>query len=124
MRIDRIPDKAAAAFPARERQKLSAAMASARLGLTNSPRSMRIVASACFLLRPAARRSWMVSAMGLPPGGGSGCHFPVRPWRKGGNPKMAVQEYLKNHSEFEFVQTVHEKLLVTVPPDGHLKRVR
>jgi cephalosporin hydroxylase len=50
--------------------------------------------------------------------------FPDRPWGKGDNPKTAVWEYLKSHPEFEIDQTVHEKLLVTVAPDGYLKRVR
>jgi cephalosporin hydroxylase len=50
--------------------------------------------------------------------------FPDRPWGPGDNPKTAVWEYLKSHSEFEIDKGIHEKLLITVAPDGYLKRVR
>lgn len=50
--------------------------------------------------------------------------FPDRPWSKGNNPKTAVWEYLKNHSEFEIDKSIENKLLITVAPDGYLKRVR
>lgn len=50
--------------------------------------------------------------------------FPDRPWGQGDNPKTAVWEYLKTHDEFEIDQTIHNKLLITVAPDGYLKRVR
>lgn len=50
--------------------------------------------------------------------------FPDRPWDKGNNPKTAVWEYLKSHTEFEIDQTIQHKLLITVAPDGYLKRVR
>lgn len=50
--------------------------------------------------------------------------FPNRPWDKGNNPKTAVWEYLENHPEFEIDRAMHEKLLITVAPDGYLKRVR
>jgi cephalosporin hydroxylase len=49
--------------------------------------------------------------------------FPDRPWGRGGNPKTAVWEYLKSHPEFEIDRSIHDKLLVTVAPDGYLKRV-
>lgn len=49
--------------------------------------------------------------------------FPNRPWGPGDNPKTAVWEYLKTHSEFEIDQNVHNKLLITVAPDGYLKRI-
>lgn len=48
--------------------------------------------------------------------------FPDRPWGVGDNPKTAVWEYLKDHPEFEIDQTIHNKLLITVAPDGYLKR--
>jgi cephalosporin hydroxylase len=48
--------------------------------------------------------------------------FPDRPWHPGNSPKTAVWEYLKNHSEFEIDKSIHEKLLITVAPDGYLKR--
>jgi cephalosporin hydroxylase len=50
--------------------------------------------------------------------------FPDRPWGKGDNPKTAVWEYLDGHPEFEIDRSIHEKLLITVAPDGYLKRTR
>lgn len=50
--------------------------------------------------------------------------FPDRPWGKGNNPKTAVWEYLKKHPEFEIDKGIEHKLLITVAPDGYLKRVR
>jgi cephalosporin hydroxylase len=49
--------------------------------------------------------------------------FPDRPWGKGNNPKTAVWEYLKSHPEFEIDKTIEHKLLITVAPDGYLKRI-
>lgn len=50
--------------------------------------------------------------------------FPDRPWGHGDNPKTAVWEYLKTHNEFEIDKSIQHKLLITVAPDGYLKRVR
>lgn len=50
--------------------------------------------------------------------------FPDRPWGPGDNPKTAVWEYLKTHSEFEIDKHIDHKLLISVAPDGYLKRVR
>lgn len=50
--------------------------------------------------------------------------FPDRPWGPGDNPKTAVWEYLKTHPEFEIDKSIQHKLLITVAPDGYLKRVR
>jgi len=50
--------------------------------------------------------------------------FPDRPWGPGNNPKTAVWEYLKSHSEFEIDKQIDHKLLITVAPDGYLRRVR
>jgi cephalosporin hydroxylase len=50
--------------------------------------------------------------------------FPDRPWGPGNNPKTAVWEYLKTHQEFEIDKSIQDKLLVTVAPDGYLRRVR
>jgi cephalosporin hydroxylase len=47
-----------------------------------------------------------------------------RPWRPGSNPKTAVWEYLKHHPEFEIDKKIENKLLITVAPDGYLKRVK
>ena len=48
--------------------------------------------------------------------------FPDRPWGPGNNPKTAVWEYLKTHPEFEIDNVIQNKLLITVAPDGYLKR--
>ena len=49
--------------------------------------------------------------------------YPDRPWGPGDNPKTAVWEYTKAHPEFEIDQSIHEKLQITVAPDGFLKRI-
>ena len=49
--------------------------------------------------------------------------FPDRPWGPGDNPKTAVWEYLRTHPEFEIDKSIQNKLLITVAPDGYLKRV-
>ncbi|MEP0710244.1 cephalosporin hydroxylase family protein [Parvibaculum sp.] len=49
--------------------------------------------------------------------------FPDRPWGPGDNPKTAVWEYLKSHPEFEIDESIPNKLLITVGPDGYLKRI-
>jgi len=49
--------------------------------------------------------------------------FPDRPWGPGDNPKTAVWEFLKTHPEFEIDKSIQHKLLITVAPDGYLKRV-
>ena len=46
-----------------------------------------------------------------------------RPWGPGYNPKTAVWEYLKTHPEFEIDKSIQNKLLITVAPDGYLKRI-
>jgi cephalosporin hydroxylase len=46
-----------------------------------------------------------------------------RPWGPGNNPKTAVYQYLKKHPEFEIDKSIHQKLLITVAPDGYLKRI-
>lgn len=50
--------------------------------------------------------------------------FSDRPWGPGNNPKTAVREYLKSHPEFEIDKSIEHKLLITVAPDGYLKRVK
>ena len=49
--------------------------------------------------------------------------FSDRPWGPGDNPKTAVWEYLRSHPEFEIDKSIQHKLLVTVAPDGFLKRM-
>jgi cephalosporin hydroxylase len=60
--------------------------------------------------------------------------FPDRPWGKGNNPKTAVLEYLRRLKEegrkatdgaplvFEIDKSIEDKLLITVAPEGYLKR--
>ena len=50
--------------------------------------------------------------------------FPDRTWGVGNNPKTAVHKYLQAHSEFKIDHAIHQKLLITVAPDGYLKRVK
>lgn len=49
--------------------------------------------------------------------------FQNRPWGPGDSPKTAVWEYLKTHPEFEIDKQIQSKLLITVAPDGYLKRI-
>lgn len=49
--------------------------------------------------------------------------FPDRPWSPGNNPKTAVLEFLKSHREFQVDRELEGKLMLTVAPDGYLKRV-
>ena len=50
--------------------------------------------------------------------------FADRPWGPGNNPKTAVREYLKTHSDFEIDKQIQNKLLITVAPDGYLKKIK
>lgn len=49
--------------------------------------------------------------------------FHNRPWHPGNSPKSAVHEYLKTHPEFEIDKNIQNKLMITLVPDGYLKRV-
>ena len=49
--------------------------------------------------------------------------FHDRPWDVGNNPKTAVHEWLKTHPEFEIDKDIDSKLLISVAPDGYLKRI-
>lgn len=49
--------------------------------------------------------------------------FTDRPWGPGNNPKTAVWEFIQSHPEFEIDKDIHDKLVITVAPDGYLKRV-
>ena len=50
--------------------------------------------------------------------------YPDRPWGPGDNPKTAVKEFLGTHPEFEIDRSIDHKLLISVAPQGYLKRVR
>ena len=47
-----------------------------------------------------------------------------RHWGPGNSPKSAVHEYLKTHPEYEIDKAIDEKLLISVAPNGYLKRLR
>lgn len=47
-----------------------------------------------------------------------------RPWGKGNNPKTAVHEFLKENDAFAIDKDIEKKLLVTVSPDGFLKKIK
>ncbi|ABB56086.1 cephalosporin hydroxylase family protein [Synechococcus elongatus] len=49
--------------------------------------------------------------------------FPDRAWDVGNNPKTAVHEWLKSHPEFAIDKDIDNKLLISVAPDGYLKRI-
>jgi cephalosporin hydroxylase len=48
--------------------------------------------------------------------------FPDRPWNVGDNPKTAVHEWLKSHPDYEIDKDIDNKLLISVAPDGYLRR--
>lgn len=48
--------------------------------------------------------------------------FPDRPWGPGNNPKTAVREFLTHNPNFEVDKFIENKLLITVAPDGYLRR--
>ena len=50
--------------------------------------------------------------------------YPDRPWGPGNNPKSAVFEYLKTHDEFMIDKGIDLQLMISMAPDGYLKRVR
>lgn len=54
----------------------------------------------------------------LPPGS-----FPERPWDVGNNPKTAVHKFLQTHTNFVIDNDIDNKLLISVAPEGYLKRI-
>jgi cephalosporin hydroxylase len=49
--------------------------------------------------------------------------YPDRLWNVGDNPKTAVFEFLKENNDFEIDKDIDNKLLISVAPDGYLKRI-
>jgi cephalosporin hydroxylase len=47
-----------------------------------------------------------------------------RPWDVGNNPKTAVHAFLKTNDSFVIDKHIDNKLLISVAPDGYLKRVK
>ena len=50
--------------------------------------------------------------------------FPDRPWGPGDNPKSAVHAWLPDHPEFEIDTGIDAKLMISVAPQGYLKRTK
>ena len=50
-------------------------------------------------------------------------YFSNRDWGVGNNPKTAVHKWLKSHTEFEIDKDIDSKLLISVAPNGYLKRI-
>lgn len=50
--------------------------------------------------------------------------FNDRPWDIGNNPKTAVHAWIAKNSNFEINREIQNKLLITVAPDGFLKRIK
>jgi cephalosporin hydroxylase len=48
--------------------------------------------------------------------------FSNRPWAPGNNPKTALHAYLAAHPEFSIDKQIDQKLLISVAPDGFLKK--
>ena len=46
-----------------------------------------------------------------------------RPWSIGDNPKTAVYEFMKDNNQFEIDKLIDNKLLISVAPDGYLKKI-
>jgi cephalosporin hydroxylase len=49
-------------------------------------------------------------------------YFVNRPWGQGNNPKTAVHEYIKTAPDFSIDKNIESKLVITVAPDGYLKK--
>jgi cephalosporin hydroxylase len=47
-----------------------------------------------------------------------------RLWNPGNNPKTAVFDFLKSNDDFEIDKSIDNKILISVAPDGYLKRVK
>lgn len=47
-----------------------------------------------------------------------------RPWGVGDNPKTAVWEFLKSNDNFVIDKNIDNKILISVAPDGYLKRIK
>ena len=50
--------------------------------------------------------------------------FSDRPWDVGNNPKTAVHEFLLKNNGYEIDYSIQNKLLITVAPDGYVKRIK
>ena len=50
--------------------------------------------------------------------------FADRPWRPGNSPLSAVRQWLPRNPQFEVDRSIDERLLVSVAPEGYLRRLR
>ena len=48
--------------------------------------------------------------------------YPERAWGRGNNPRTAVKEFLANQSDFTIDDQIDSKLLISVAPQGYLRR--
>ncbi len=48
----------------------------------------------------------------------------LRPWGKGNNPLTALNTFIQENSNFKIDKSINNKLLISVAPDGYLKRVK
>jgi cephalosporin hydroxylase len=51
-------------------------------------------------------------------------YLPGRAWSRGDNPKTAMFEFLNHHPEFIIDKDIDNKLLISVAPQGYLKRIK
>ncbi|SRR3990167_656262 len=47
-----------------------------------------------------------------------------RPWGKGNNPRTALQQFLKENTNFEIDTDIQNKLLLSCQPDGYIRRIK
>lgn len=47
-----------------------------------------------------------------------------RPWGIGNNPKTAVQQFIKENDRFVIDHSIDQKLLISVAPEGYIKRIK
>lgn len=51
-------------------------------------------------------------------------YLPGRAWSKGDNPKTAVHQFLKSNDHFAIDTAIDNKLLISVAPEGYLKKIK
>jgi len=50
-------------------------------------------------------------------------YLPGRAWGRGNSPKTAIYEFLKSNENFQIDASIDNKLMISVAPDGYLKRI-
>jgi cephalosporin hydroxylase len=48
----------------------------------------------------------------------------IRPWGIGNNPMTSLNEFIRENSQFEIDKSINNKLLISVAPNGYLRRVK